>query len=93
MFEAKPTASGSGWPQLGPQLPPRGDPTLCSGRIGFGDCLVGIRAHIREPLAALSPETHRRVGIYSLAPNLKTAKALGFDMPTSILLRADEVIE
>jgi hypothetical protein len=28
MFEAKPTAGGSGWPQLGAQLPPRGDVTL-----------------------------------------------------------------
>jgi putative ABC transport system substrate-binding protein len=34
-----------------------------------------------------------RVTKFETIVNLKTAKALGIDVPTSLLLRADDVIE
>jgi hypothetical protein len=89
MFEAKPTAGGSGWPQLGAQLPPRGDVTLRSDRIGFGDCLICIRARARarEPVAAVAPESGRLICFWSrtaLCAPLLNAPALLLGSVTSL---------
>ena len=48
---------------------------------------TGLQRERSQPTSIEQPSK------FEFVVNLKTAKAIGIEMPTSILLRADEVIE
>jgi putative tryptophan/tyrosine transport system substrate-binding protein len=54
------------------------------GSAGYGDRILRARS---QPIYLQAPTK------YELAINLKTAKALGLEIPSSVLSRADEVVE
>jgi putative ABC transport system substrate-binding protein len=87
-------AARHGLPQIGqPQLTRAGG--LISYWFDIDDGYAQAASYIDRILKGASPADLpvQEPTKYSLAINLKTAKALGLTVPQSILARADEVIE
>jgi ABC-type uncharacterized transport system substrate-binding protein len=69
------------------------------GTMGYGPDIVAVfrraAAFVDKIIKGTRPADIpiERATKFEFVLNLKTAKALGIDVPTSILLRADEVIE
>ena len=81
-------------------------PAACVGRqyveigglMGYGANIAGVWRQLGDYGAASSrvrsrPTCRSQATKFELVVNLKTAKALGIDVPPSLLARADEVIE
>jgi putative tryptophan/tyrosine transport system substrate-binding protein len=78
---------------IGPSFPENGG--LMSYTAGFDEILHGAATYVDRLLggAKVSDLPVQYPTKFHLAVNLKTAKALGLEVPSSILARADEVIE
>jgi putative tryptophan/tyrosine transport system substrate-binding protein len=81
-------------PSIGPQEVPR-----AGGMIGYGADLVALYRHtaffVDRILKGAKPADlpFEQASKFQFVLNLKTARALGLSVPSSLLVRADEVIE
>jgi putative ABC transport system substrate-binding protein len=68
---------------------------LMSYGVNFAPMLRRVASFIAKILRGVKPADLplEQVAQFEFVVNLKTAKAMGVTLPTSILLRADEVIE